>query len=244
MGRKARLPIDLVLPTPGYRFTNEVEFISETMAQFHLMYKYIRKKEDGGIQRTATQYTGVTTHYQIDDLVWVYTKRRIPGKPLKLTSAWVGPYKVIEIPSQILVKVKPANTAGKTITKHVTCLRRYRGTEGNVQNKVRVEVDNDGDDLAEEIGTADRDLAPEWELGVPVHTVTTAPTMADIERPAPVPPSPQQQMTPEKQQVVPEVTPAPPAKSNAELRNERANRRAEPGRGRRGTIRPHGGPHN
>ncbi len=47
MGRKARLPIDLVLPTPGYRFTNEVEFISETMARFHLMYKYIRKRKMG-----------------------------------------------------------------------------------------------------------------------------------------------------------------------------------------------------
>ena len=142
-------------------------------------------------------------------------------------STWVGPYVITSVPSQVLVNVKPANTVGKTITKHVTCLRRFTGTEGYVRGQVQVEIEDDGDDLAEEIGETDRDLVPELDLGVPVHTVTAAPKMADIERPAPAPPSPQQQMTPEKQQVVPEVTAAPPAKSNAERRDERANRRAE-----------------
>ena len=76
-------------------------------------------------------------------------------------SAWVGPYKIISVPSQVLVKVKPANMAGKTITKHVTCLQRYTGTEGNVQRHVQAEIEDDGDDLAEEISETNRDSAPE-----------------------------------------------------------------------------------
>ena len=99
--------------------------------------------------------------------------------------------------------------------------------ESNVQSHVQAEIEDDGANLAEEIGETDRDSAPEWNLGVPVRTVMAAPEMADIQRPTPVPPSPQQQMTPEKQQVVPDVTAAPPEKSNAEHRNEQANRRAE-----------------
>ena len=105
MGRRAKLPIDMVLPTPGYRYENEQEYINETLNRFHIMYRYIRKKNEQTIQRNATQYTGATCKYAVDDLVWAFTKRRLPGKPQKITLSWTGPYSVVSMPSDVLVDI-------------------------------------------------------------------------------------------------------------------------------------------
>ena len=74
MGRRARLPIDLVLPVPGYQYENEHEYITDTLRRFHLIYRYVRAKSEASIHRNASPYSGATTHYQVGDLVWVYTK--------------------------------------------------------------------------------------------------------------------------------------------------------------------------
>ena len=74
MGRRARLPIDLVLPVPGHQFTNEHEYVKDYVQRFSIIYSYVRKKEDASIQRNASQYSGATTKYKVGDLVWVYTK--------------------------------------------------------------------------------------------------------------------------------------------------------------------------
>ena len=124
MGRRARLPIDMVIPTPGYRFETENEYITETLTRFHAMYRYIRKRSDGVIQRNATQYTGATVKYQIGDLVWAFTRRRVPGKPVKMTSSWTGPCTVMSVPSEVMVNMKPTQGRGRVMTKHVTCIKR------------------------------------------------------------------------------------------------------------------------
>ena len=54
MGCQARLPINMVLPTPGYHYENKQEYIIEMLGPFHIMYYYIRKKNDQTIHNTIT----------------------------------------------------------------------------------------------------------------------------------------------------------------------------------------------
>ena len=105
MGHRAKLPINMALPTPGYHYENKHEYINETLGHFQIMYCYIRKKNDQTIQWNATQYARATCKYAVDDLVWAFTKRRLPGKPQKITSSWTGPYAVLSMPSDILVNI-------------------------------------------------------------------------------------------------------------------------------------------
>ena len=95
----------MVLPTPGYHYENKQEYINETLGCFHIMYHYIRRKNDQAIQQNAKQYTGATCNYAVGDLVWAFTKRRLPGKPQKITSSWTGPYTVTSMPSNVLVNI-------------------------------------------------------------------------------------------------------------------------------------------
>ena len=116
------------------------------------MYRYIRKKNEQTIQRNATQYTGATCKYAVDDLVWAFTKMRLPGKPQKITSSWTGPYAVVSMPSDVLVNIRPANNVkGKQVTKHVTCIRRYNGVQTSSGDTASTDGLIEDDPLAEEI---------------------------------------------------------------------------------------------
>ena len=88
----------------------------------------------------------------------------------------------MSLPAEVLVDVKPTNTAGKTITKHVTCLRRYTGAGKGEQKGALAEEDDDADDLAEELGAPERGVEREIELSVPIqhHQSTEASEMRDI----------------------------------------------------------------
>ena len=131
------------------------------------MYRYIRKNNEQTIQRNAKQYTGATCKYAVDDLVWAFTKRRVPGKPQKITSSWTGPYSVVSMPSDVLVNIRPMNNAkGKQVTKHVTCIRRYTGVQTSSGDTASTEGLVEDDPLVEEIGGEE---TPVVHVEIPVH---------------------------------------------------------------------------
>ena len=41
IGRLAKLPIDLILPTPERRYEDEAAYVRDTMIQFECMYKRV-----------------------------------------------------------------------------------------------------------------------------------------------------------------------------------------------------------
>ena len=82
---------------------------------------------------------------------------------MKVTDAWMGPYKVVGKTSDVTLQVKPAETSGRVQTVHVTTVRRFypTGCTGLKHRPPREPVaTDDGDELAEELGRPPRMIEP------------------------------------------------------------------------------------
>ena len=184
MGRPAKLPIDLVLPTPQQRYENEAAYVQDTMHRFERMYEHMRRHTEARFRRNARGYTGNLEDYKPGDLVWCFTQRKIPGKPGKITDSWIGPYEVLEQLSAVLLSLKPAATAGKAIVVHRTRVRRYQGSREDDKYRPPDEPpgDDQGDELAEELGQPARWIEPPDNLQIPIQVPKETPPMEDIRR--------------------------------------------------------------
>ena len=116
IGRKAKLPIDLV---PDRMYQSEDEFVRGTQQRFSSMSAFMRQNTEASFARNAKLYSGTTHRYNIGDQVWLFAKRNVKDKPQKLTGAWMGPFRITRIPAEVLVEITPAETAGRTFTAHV-----------------------------------------------------------------------------------------------------------------------------
>ena len=184
MGRPAKLPIDLVLPTPQKRYDNESAYIEDTMRRFEVMFGWIKRNSEARFRRNAKGYTGNPTQFQVGDLVWCYTKRKVPGKPGKITDAWLGPYEVVEKPADVLLTVKPATTQGRAIVVHITRVRLYQGPRDDQKHRPPIDPvgDDDGDELAEELSPMERWAQPKDNLALPIVVPDEPPPMVDLPR--------------------------------------------------------------
>ena len=60
MGRKAKLPINLVVPLPDRMYQSEDKFVRETQRHFSSMYAFIRRNTEASFARNAKLYSGTT----------------------------------------------------------------------------------------------------------------------------------------------------------------------------------------
>ena len=187
MGRAPRLPIDVIIPTPEKRYSTEDQYIQDTMRRFEVMFSKMKENAETTFRRNARLYSGRPNEYAIGDLVWCFSKRKVKGKPGKITDSWMGPYKVIGKPADVLLQLKPADYQGKAITVHITTVRRFQGPKGGT-DKYRPPHDpieeEDGDELAEELGRPPRLIEPPDGIHVPIQVPNEEPEMMqDIQRP-------------------------------------------------------------
>ena len=168
-GREARLPVDLILPTPGEEPQTLNDHVAQTVKRFNRIYAFMRQNNEATIRRNAKVYTGKKHDYAEDEKVWYLCPRRVKSKPAKLTDEWLGPYKIVERIAEVLYKIKPADYEGPEITVHSARLLPYRpGTTVKSRVPANLETEDQGDELAEEIRPPRPDEAPRVELGVPV----------------------------------------------------------------------------
>jgi hypothetical protein len=183
MGRKAKLPIDLIIPLPDRIYQNEEEFIRETQMRFQTMFKYMKKNTDTTFTRNPRTYAGTTANYRVDDKVWVSSKRKVEGRPMKITDGWCGPYRVTRIMAELLLEVMPTETAGCTFTTHVCRVRPFSGNIRNQKYRPDREPIEGTDEVVEEVGHPD-----EWiddNLLIPIEIDREPPDIRDLTRPAP-----------------------------------------------------------
>ena len=76
-GREARLPVDLVLPTPGEQEKTVNSHVDETLKRFNRIYAYMRQNNEATIRRNAKVYTGKKHNYEIDEKVWYLCPRKV-----------------------------------------------------------------------------------------------------------------------------------------------------------------------
>ena len=172
MGRAPRLPLDIIIPKPQKNYQNEDEYVTDTLRRFEAMYAAMRTRSEDTFRRNARLYTGNTEEFQIGDLVWVFSKKQVTGKPNKITDAWLGPYRVMARVAEVLLQVKPAEVEGRTITVHVTKVRRYYPCGfGNLKHRPprNPPDEQEGDELQEEVGRPERWIEPRDNLVVPVQ---------------------------------------------------------------------------
>ena len=82
-------------------------------------------------------------------MVWCYTPHRIGGKSAKITDAWLGPYDVTKIVSDMMLKVTPSLTEGEAIIIHRTKVRRYYPPQ--YEEKYRPPAEPYGDNMGDEM---------------------------------------------------------------------------------------------
>ena len=183
MGRPAKLPIDLVIPTPDHKWANVDAYIQETLVRFQEMYAFMRKHTEATFQRNARLYTGNANNFQIDDLVWVFSKRKIPGKPNKITDGWTGPYRVVSKPAEVLLEVTPAGVEGRAVTVHAARVAPVRGEVREGRNPLNLQepVEEGVDELAEDLCLPAQWAIPE-DLILPVQHAPAPPMIRDLSK--------------------------------------------------------------
>ena len=149
MGREARLPIDIIIETPTTRHANPEFYSDELINRFAKIYAFMRKKQAVTIRRNTKLYTNFKREYQPQEEVWYLCPRKVPGKPAKLTDEWLGPYKIIKRVAEVLYKITPKEYQGPEITVHVSRIVRCNKRPTKSRMPKRVEIEDEGDELAE-----------------------------------------------------------------------------------------------
>ena len=183
MGRAAKLPIDLVVPTPDRQWPDADAYIQETLIRFEEMFRFMRKHTEATFKRNARLYAGNANTFQVNDLVWIYSKRKVPNKPTKITDGWTGPYRVVGKPAEVLLDVTPADSEGRTTTVHVARATPVRGEGQKGRNPLPQQEaveDGDADELAEDLCLPARWIEPADNLLVPVKTAPEPPLIRDL----------------------------------------------------------------
>ena len=180
-GREAKLPVDLVLPTPDKEERTVNGHVSEVLKRFNRIYAFMRANNEAVIRRNAKVYTGKKHEYKIDEKVWYLCPRKVESKPAKLTDEWLGPYKIVERVAEVLYVIKPSEYEGTSITVHAARLLPYRpGTTVKSRIPKNLQLNDQGDELGEEIRPATVDTEPEIHLGVPVRLALPEYDIVDI----------------------------------------------------------------
>ena len=121
----------------------------------------------------------------MDDLVWVYSKRKVPNKPTKITDGWTGPYRIVGRPAEVLLDVTTAGTGGSTTTIHVARATKVRSEnpEGRqLFNQQEAVDDDDADEIKEDLALPSKFFEPNDVLltSVPVKTAPEPPPIRDL----------------------------------------------------------------
>ena len=184
-GREMRLPIDLVVkpPEPEGRAMSQV--VDETTARFRKIYQFMRNNQEAAIRRAASAYKNKILNLKAGDLVWYLCPRQVPGKPRKLTDSWLGPYRVVGKANDVVWKIKPHTYDGPAIMVHEQRLLPCTDPEAKNRIPIRLQLDDEGDELGEEIRPPGRegDDARD-ELGIPVALQAPLADMADLMPPS------------------------------------------------------------
>ena len=187
LGREAKMPIDLVLPSPDPEYSDTSSGVTDMMNRYHRIYSFVAKRQAAVIKRNSQQYLG-TAKFQAGDIVWYLSARGEPGKPKKITNAWTGPWVVVEKRAEVLYLIEPLDGASKhkAMTVHCGRLRKFRGDP--IRTRIpRDLVLDDEDEEGEELTLGGPTVPP--QLGVPVYTPQHFPEILDKEE---VPTAPRQ----------------------------------------------------
>ena len=128
LGREINLPVDIMMGIPrrdvvDYECSTEyVQWLQTTMTR---VFEVARSQLKAAAARQKTLYDRKTREasFQTGQYVWRYYP---PTAKQKLGKGWVGPYRVVDTPSDIHCDIQTA-PGEPTIRVHIDQLKLYRG---------------------------------------------------------------------------------------------------------------------
>ena len=105
-GREARFPIDLVYGSVPLEERNTSEHVQRLHNTFQSAYDLVSRRQNDYIQRQRSLYQEKARVIQVDDLVWLFTKRPNPVLNRKFQCFYSGPYKVIRQVSNTIFEIE------------------------------------------------------------------------------------------------------------------------------------------
>ena len=188
MGREAKLPIDIIVPTPHQQYETVEQHTEDVLRRFQAMYSQIKEQNEAVFRRNARLYSGNLHSYQAGDRVFYYTGRKVKNKPHKITFGWLGPYKLVRKVSDVVWVLVPCETEGDEVTVHVTRIRPYYGPSrtGKAVLPGVDDIEDLGDELAEELTSPVVWVPPTDEFhNVPVRWGVPEAVIRDLPRKRP-----------------------------------------------------------
>ena len=108
-GREAILPIDLIFPRPPQEYEVATIYGQEMADTLDKAFAFVRDKQDKVIKRQISMAADQFKDKPLEegDLVWYYSPQQQTGKSKKLKRGWRGPFKVVQVVSEVTYIIQP-----------------------------------------------------------------------------------------------------------------------------------------
>ena len=105
-GRDAIVPIHWVYLIPKPDVEKNVSTWTETIQErFQTAYAGMGERQQQSVRRNARYYKPILNQFNIEQWVWIFDPKIIPGSCDKLRSYWAGPYKIVRLMAPVLAEV-------------------------------------------------------------------------------------------------------------------------------------------
>ena len=154
-GRDPVMELDLLYGVPKQEKYGPIEYANLLRKRLNDTFKIARENMQTSITRAKHQYREVVGGEKLKDgdLVWLFTPSLTQKLGRKLSSVWTGPWKVLEVISPVLIRIRVEGTWNKLALESVVAvdrLRRYTCTDPpEVELDLRSEDINPDDEFAE-----------------------------------------------------------------------------------------------
>lgn len=175
-GREAATPLELLVKIPRKGFKSAPAYILDLVDRTKRVFHHLEGNQKARHMRNSRGYLGHQNDYEEGDVVMVWAKRNIPGRPGKFQESWIGPFRVVKTGNDVLIQVLPVvphRRLTQAFTVHIGRVRRWVGDveqqaiPDNLDFLDRLEDDVyevGGDGVLPDVNVPVRDAEPEAEM--------------------------------------------------------------------------------
>ena len=129
-GREMRLPIDLMFNTAQGSCTTPSDYLSSLRGTIQRAYDHARSAGANAQRRQKTEYDVRARQYKFQEGEFVYLHNPVlkAGECSKFHRPWKGPYKVVTVIDDVVVRITEADHPQKTQVVHIDRLKPFPST--------------------------------------------------------------------------------------------------------------------
>ena len=126
-GRQPKVPGDLIFEEPALGiFTNPQSYADQVKLNLKSAYKLVEENRDLIMDKAKIRHDRVLhpANFSINDYVWLRDTEKKPGKTLKFSRRWKGPYQIISKLNDANYFLKPLQPKGRKIVANQERLKK------------------------------------------------------------------------------------------------------------------------